>query len=215
MENLFDIFEKGQIHSRNWMLNKGIDFQDISIDPEQPVREEKGLLDYVPLFIGFYSLWRNSEFNMYLMRYYDKPTRIQNPSFFGSFNKVLRPRLGDLYERVVILLIKSDVIYNFADKGYIRFFTDIAVKPEVEECNCLNKDNLIQNIKDNIINERNIYCEIDVYDDGIRCISVPSDIEAIIVDNDKIRDELIRDTTSKYGKNILNGIPIFIKELPR
>lgn len=210
LDNFYDIISNGQLHSRTWMKEHGTTFQDISIDPDQPVREEKGLLDYVPLFLGFHALYRDDiNLHIYLQDNYDEP-KVQNPSFFGSLNKILRQRLGASYERVILLLIRWDAITNFANQGYIRFFSDIAVKPDVEECDCADSNELTHNIETNILNDRNLYSEIDVFDDGKRCICVPSDIEAIIVDNDEIRIEL----TDKVGVT-LGAIPIFVCKLPR
>ena len=210
LDNFYDIISNGQLHSRTWMKEHGTTFQDISIDPDQPVREEKGLLDYVPLFLGFHALYReDDDLHNHLKNNYDEP-KVQNPSFFGALNKTLRERLGASYERIILLLIKWEIIMDFADRGYVRFFTDIAVKPDVEECDCTNSNEFTRNIEENIIDDRNLYGEIDVLDDGEKCICIPSDIEAIIVDNDKIKAEL----TAKAG-TILRSIPIFVRRLPR
>ena len=107
-------------------------------------------------------------------------------------------------------MIKWETIIDFADRGYVRFFTDIAVKPDVEECDCTDSIEFTRNIENNIINDRDLKSEIDVLDDGERCICIPFDIEAIIVDNDKIKEEL----TAEAG-TILRSIPIFVRRLPR
>jgi len=210
LDNFYDIISNGQLHSRTWMKEHGTTFQDISIDPDQPVREEKGLLDYVPLFLGFHARYRE-DYNLhkYLENNYDDP-KVQNPSFFGSLNKVLRVKLGKSYERVILLLINWDIITEFADKGYVRFFTDIAVKPDVFECDCNDCEEFLTSIENNIVNGRDIYSEIDVYDDGERCISIPDDIEVIIVDNENIKKEL----TSNVGNQLVT-IPIFVRRLPQ
>jgi len=210
LNNFYGIISNGQLHSRNWMKAHETTYQDISIDPEQPVREEKGLLDYVPLFLGFYALWRDDlDLHNYLVSNYDDP-KIQNPSFFGSLNKVLRVRHADSYHRVILLLIKWNIITDFAERGYVRFFTDIAVKPDVDECDCTDCEEFLSNIDQNIENDRNLYSEIDVLDDGVRCISIPDDLEAIIVDNDDIKGELITTVGAQLGT-----IPIYVHSLPR
>lgn len=210
LDNFYDILSNGQMHSRTWMIEHGVLFQDISIDPEQPVREAKELLEYIPLFLGFYALYREDiHLHNYLRTKYDEP-KVQNPSFFGSLNKTLRERLEGSYERVILLLIKWDMIMAFADKGYVRFFTDIAVKPDVNECKCKDGAEFQTNIINNIIDDRNLHCEIDIFDDGERCICIPDDLEAIVVDNDAIRNEL----TTRVGPQ-LGQIPIFVRRLPR
>jgi len=210
LDNFYEILSHGQLHSRTWLDQNTVTYEDISIDPEQPIRAQKGLLTHVPLFLGFYALWRDNEnYHIHLANNYDDP-KIQNPSFFGSLNKILRMRLGESYQRIILLLIKWDVITEFADRGYVRYFTDIAVKPDADEYDCPNSNQLLSNIDGDIEDDRNLKSEIDILDDGKKCIHVPNDLEAIIVDNEEIKSEL----TAKAGTE-LETIPIYVHSLPR
>lgn len=188
LESLPGIVQDSKLLARYWLAKKCREFTDISIDPKQPVREQRGLLNYIPLFPGFYTLYRGYEFNGYLMREYDDP-KVQNKSFYGTLNKTLQFKQGINYENVIILLVNDALVYDFADKGKVRFFSDIAVKPEAVELPIGTrmdlKDALLKSIDDS-----NISGEIDLLDDGNVSICCPSDIELIIVDNDKVKQQV-------------------------
>ena len=197
--------------SRYWLDKKCKGFTDISIDPKQPVREQRGLLNYVPLFPGFYTLFRSYELNGYLMREYDDP-KVQNKSFYGTLNKTLQFKTGIKYENVIVLLVNDEVVYNFADKGKVRFFSDIAVKPVIPELPVKNradlKDALMKSIDDS-----NVSGEIHLLDDGKVSICCISDVEVIIVDNDEVKKQV---TTALDACNTDGEVPqVFISKLPR
>jgi len=208
LDSLPSILEDARVVSRYWLAKNGKEFTDISIDPDQPVREKLGLLEYVPLFPGFYTLYRGYELNGYLMQEYDNP-KVQNKSFYGSLNKVLQVKMGVKYDNVIILLVNDELVYNFADQGKIRFFSDIAVKPNAQEFAIKNRTDLLNYLRKGI-NGSNISGEIDLLDDGKVSIAFTSDIEALIVDNDKVKKQVMT-TLSTCGK-----LPqMFISELPR
>jgi len=169
------------------------------------------LLDYVPLFPGFYTLFRGYELNGYLMKVYDEP-KVQNKSFYGSLNKVLQVNMGDKYENVIILLVNDELVYNFADQGKVRFFSDIAIKPDAEESVISNRMDLLSCLKAGT-NDSNISGEIDLLDDGKVSIAFPSDIEALIVDNDEVKKQVM---TALGTCNTSGNLPqVFVSELPR
>ncbi len=141
--------------------------------------------------------------------------RVYNRSFFGSLNKTLREKMGEDYERVVLLLINGEKINQFADKGYVKFYTDIAIKGDSESVSCLSKDELLGNLNDCIGDEDHLKAELDVFDDGKECILVPEDIEAIIVDNEKILEEVKRELSNLIGAQKIEDINFFISPLPR
>lgn len=75
LTNLVEIFKIGQLHSRSWLQANGHEFKDISIDTKQVQRAELDLLDYVPMFAGFYRNYRSYHLNGYLMGNYDEPRK--------------------------------------------------------------------------------------------------------------------------------------------
>jgi len=211
LDSLPSILEDSRVVSRYWLAKNGKEFTDISIDPNQPVREERELLDYVPLFPGFYTLYRGYELNGYLMQEYDNP-KVQNKSFYGSLNKVLQVKMGVKYDNVVILLVDDELVYNFADQGKMRFFSDIAVKPSAQEFTIENRTDLLNYLRKGIKGS-NISGEIDLLDDGKISITCTSDIEALIVDNDEVKKQVM---TALSTCNTRGKLPrIFISELPR
>jgi hypothetical protein len=166
---------------------------------------------YIPLFPGFYTLCRSYELNGYLMKQYDKP-KVQNKSFYGSLNKILQVRMGDKYYSVIILLVNDELIYNFADQGKVRFFSDIAIKPSANEIEIKSRADLLKSLREGI-DGSNISGEIDLLDDGKVSIACMSDIEALIVDNNEVKEQVI---TVLSKCNTLGNIPqIFVSELPR
>jgi hypothetical protein len=210
-DNLPHILEDTRLVSRNGLRKNSWDFDDISIDPAQPVREELGLLDYIPLFAGFYELFRSYELNGYLMNHYDDP-KVQNKSFYGTLNKTLQPKMGDRYENIIILLVDDEHVYKFADQGKVRFFTDLAVKEYSRELSIDNRADLKKCLEGGI-EGTNISGEVDLLDDGVVSVGCMSDIEAIIVDNDRIKAQVL-DTVSKYCKK--GEVPVtIVSELPR
>ena len=211
LDNLPSILKDGRVVSRYWLAKKGRKFTDISIDPSQSAREQLGLLDYIPLFPGFYALWRSYELNGYLMQEYDEP-KVQNKSFYGSLNKVLQVRLGVKYDNVVILLVNDELVYNFADQGKVRFFSDIAVKRTAQEIAIENRRDLLDFLRKGI-DGSDIWGEIDLLDDGETSITISSDIEALIVDNDEVRKQAMAalGTCNTHVK----PAQVFVSELPR
>jgi len=211
LDSLPSILEDARVVSRHWLARNGREFTEISIDPDQQVRDELELLDYVPLFPGFYTLFRGYELNGYLMLEYDDP-KVQNKSFYGSLNKVLQVNMGDKYENVITLLVDDELVYNFADQGKVRFFSDIAIKSDAEESVISNRKDLLSCLKAGI-NDSNISGEIDLLDDGKVSIAFPSDIEALIVDNDEVEKQVM---TALGTCNTSRNLPqVFVSELPR
>jgi hypothetical protein len=211
LDNLPNILKDARIVSRYCLAKHSKKFTDISIDTNQIGRESLGLTKHIPLFPGFYTLYRGYELNGYLMEQYDKP-KVQNKSFYGSLNKVLQVRMGDKYDSVIILLVSDELIYNFADQGKVRFFSDIAIKPDANEIEIKSKADLVKFLIEGI-NDSNISGEIDLLDDGKVSIACMSDIEALIVDNDEVEKQVI---TTLSTCNTLGNLPqIFVSELPR
>lgn len=211
MDNLPRILKDGRLISRHWQTQAGNSFVDISIDPSQPVRQRLKLLDYVPLFPGYYQLYRDYDFNGYLMSNYDDP-KVQNKSFYGTLNKVLQFREDIEYESVIILMVDSKVVHDCADNGKLRFFSDIAVKPGSQEYQVKNKADL-SNLLDKHTDGSDISGEIDIYDDGKSSIAVPLEIEAIIADNDQVVSD-IRNLLSSSGSAPIDPL-LFVDSLPR
>ena len=98
------------------MWQRNAEFTDIAIDHNQPVREALELLNYVPNFPGFYTMFKGYELNGYLERHYDNP-KVQNKSFYGTLHKVLRTSLGAQYENVLILLVKDEHVLQLRRSG--------------------------------------------------------------------------------------------------
>lgn len=211
LDNLASILDDGRLVSRYWLEKNGRQITDISIDPKQPVRKDLGLLEHVPIFPGFYTLFRSYEFNGYLQKSYDDP-KVQNKSFYGTLNRVLQAKMGEEYENVIILLVRNDLVYELADQQSVRFFSDIAVKPEADESPVTCRADLDKLLKESIDNS-NISGEIDLFDDGKTSIACMSDIEAIIVDSEKMKGKVIA-TLNKRNKPKQRA-RIFISELPR
>ena len=182
---------------------------DISIDPSQTKREALGLTNYVPLFAGFYELFRGSELNSYLIREYDSP-KVQNKSFYGTLNKILQNKMGSDYERIIILMVKDELVYRYADEGKVRYFTDIAIKNTAIERPIKSRVNLVNWLTANIYGS-NISGEIDILDDGKISICCTDDIEAFIVDNDSIEKKTLS-AIRDCGKH---APPTFVSPLPR
>lgn len=211
LDNLPSILINARLVSRSDLNKRGAKFNDVSIDPTQPVREELGLLKYIPLFVGFYT-YKNYELKGYLGKEYDY-LMVQNKSFYGTLNKTLQTKMGSSYEKIVILLVNNELVYEFADQGKIRFFTDLAVKREsVREIPIRNRLDLENCLKAGIEGS-NISGEIDLFDDGQVSIGCMSDIEAIIVDNDRIKTQVI-DIISKYNTRGTTPLTLVTK-LPR
>ena len=174
LDSLSGVLNDHRLISRQSLNKLSKKFSDISIDPAQPVREEKGLLNYIPLFPGYYARGRSFVLNGYLMKNYDDP-KVQNKSFYGTLNRTLQTRLGSKYENVIILLINDELVYRFADNRKVRYFTDIAVKPNCNEVEIINRASLVDCLKEHM-DDRNIFGEVDLLDDGKESISVPSNI---------------------------------------
>lgn len=99
-----------------------------------------------------------------------------------------------------------------SDQGKIRFFSDIAVKPSAQEFTIENRTDLLNYLRKGIKGS-NISGEIDLLDDGKISITCTSDIEALIVDNDEVKKQVM---TALSTCNTRGKLPrIFISELPR
>ena len=207
LESLQDILTEGRLVSRCSLVNKRKKFTDISIDPAQTTRESMGLTKYIPMFAGFYELFRDYEFNGYLMENYDSP-KVQNKSFYGTLHKVLKNSLGENYPNVIIFMINDEHIYNSSDKGNLRFFSDIAIKNEAFEI-CIKNRKELQSFLEFFTDGTNISGEVDILDDGNTSISCMSDIEALIVDNDEIQKQVqkILDKCNKSCQIFVNSLP--------
>jgi hypothetical protein len=142
---------------------------------------------------------------------YDDP-RVYNKSFYGTLAKTLQNEMGDKYENIIILLVDDQLVYKSADQGRVRFFTDIAVKQHAKEHTISSRMDLQYCLKAGI-EGASISGEIDIFDDGQVSIGCTTDIEAIIVDSNKIKkrveEVLIKHNTSETSPLIL------ISELPR
>ena len=127
-------------------------------------------------------------------------------------NKTLQFKVDIKYENVIILLVNDEVVYNFADNGKVRFFSDIAVKPDISELPVNNRKDLKDALKKSI-DDSNISGEIDLLDDGKVSICCTSDVEAIIVDNDEVKKQV----TAALGACSADGEgpQVFISQLPR
>jgi hypothetical protein len=209
LSSLKDILTEGRILSRDCLTNRGTEFEDISIDHNQTVRQSIGLTKYIPMFAGFYSLYRAYEFNGYLMNNYDNP-KIQNVSFYGSLNKVLQQTLGENYQNVIIFMIRDEHIYLKADEGKIRFFSDIAIKEETVELEPIGSKAELQAYLDMFISGQNTKVELDLLDDGNSSITCMNNIEALIVDSEKIEQQ-VRDIMGNCNKQC----QVFVNPLPR
>ena len=202
---------EGRVVSRLGQIEAGRNFTDISIDSRQPVRSRLGLLNYIPMFPGFYSRYRGYELNGFLMSNYDEP-KVQNKSFYGTFNKVLQFKDGMDYEKVLTLLINDEVVYRRAEEGRVRFFDDIAVKPNAIEVPIANRRELTDALMANI-SGADISGEVDLLDDGTTSVSFPTDIEAIVVDSERIGLEVGK-ILRQYSR--VQSFPkIFVSEHPR
>lgn len=209
LESLDDILTAGRLLSRDSLANQGMDFQDISIDHTQRIRQALGLTNYVPMFAGFYTLYREYSFNGYLMNNYDDP-KITNVSFYGSLNRTLQQSLGDNYQNVIIFMIDAEHIYRNADEGRIRAFSDIAIKADSYELEPItNRDNLLEQLNAYITGQ-NTKVEIDLLDDGETSIDCLANIEAVIVDNEEIEQQ-VHATMQKCRKRC----QVFVNPLPR
>jgi hypothetical protein len=124
-------------------------------------------------------------------------------------HKTLQFKAGIKYENVIILLVNDEIVYNFADQGKVRFFSDIAVKPGAEERVIENRADLLNSLEEGI-DDSNISGEIDLLDDGKVSIAFTVDIEALIVDNDKVEKQVM--TALSTCKELPRT---FISELPR
>ncbi len=209
LDSFNNILSDGRLISRNGLMAKGKKIVDISIDPTQAKRETLGLTNYIPMFAGFYEKFRSYELNGYLSSEYDSP-KVYNKSFYGSLNKTLQNTMGKNYERVIIILVKDELVYRYADAGKVRLFTDIAIKDDAVELPVKSKEDLLiwlkLNIQDSVIS-----AETDVLDDGFISICCTDDIEALIVDNDAIKKE----TEAIITKCRKKVPPIFVSPLPR
>ncbi len=116
------------------------------------------------------------------------------------------------YEKIIILLANNELVLEFADYGKIRFFTDIAMRSNSAEMPVTNRKNLEKCLAEGVQVE-NISGEIDLLDDRKVSIECTSDIEAIIVDNEKIRRKVI-DIVSKY-KTAGKMPSVLVSKLPR
>ena len=212
LDNLPGILKDARLVSRHSLTEKNAKFNDISIDPSQSVRGALGLLNYVPLFAGFYELYRSFELNGYLTNKYDDP-KVQNKSFYGTLHKTLQNKMVDRYEDVIILLVNDELVYKYADQGRVRFFTDIALKEHATEVPVSNRADLLSCLKAGIEGS-NISGEIDILDDGKMSIRCMPDIEAIIVDSKGIKKK-VAEILTKYPCGEGPSPLILVSKLPR
>jgi len=215
IDNLVEMFRSKHLRSRGWLLANARDFEDISIDPEQTRRAELELIDYVPLFPGYFQkYYREAELDEYLRRNYDEP-RVYNRSFYGSLNLTLREELGEEYEQTSLLLLNHDKIMEYVKAGDIRFFTKIAIKPDAEEYECDDSEDLMNHLERCLGGNGHLYCELDVLDNGRECFEIPEDIERIIVDNEGMRVYLIEELSNFMTEEEIGNINIIVAPLPR
>jgi hypothetical protein len=161
------------------------------------------------MFAGFYELYRDYDFNVYLMNNYDEP-KIQNVSFYGSLNKTLQRNLGDNYQNVIIYMVNDEHIYQNADAGKLRAFSNIAIKEDSYELGPINnRAKLIEQL-DMYISGQNTKVEVDLLDDCGNSIICMDNIEALIVDNDEI-ERKVQTIMSRCGKQC----QVFVNSLPR
>jgi len=210
LDNLSNILTNGRLVSREGLKQKGAEFVDVSIDPAQTTRQGLGLLNYIPLFPGFHGLYRSYELNRFMTDNYDDP-KVCNKTFYGALNKTLQPKMVSSYEKIIIFLVNNELVFKFADYGKIRFFTDIAIRSNSAGMLVRNRKDLEKWLTEGIEGE-NISGEIDLLDDEVS-IECTSDIEAIIVDNEKIRKKVI-DIVNSY-KTTGKMPSILVSKLPR
>lgn len=151
------------------------------------------------------------------MREYDKP-RLQNKRFYGSLHNTIRDKHPDKYKNIVIIITSFDKVCELADKGNVLLYSDLAIKNDTECLDSHDRNSLLENIEKCIEqNDRGgneLTSEIDLFDDGIKCIDFPNDVEVIIVDNDEVASEISQKITSVLGPQVASRIPIFIDPLP-
>lgn len=213
-DSLLKIFEIGQLHSRDWLIQNDHNFNEISIDPDQTTRGLMGLTNYVPMFVGYYKRFERGEIDAHLRENYDDPI-IYNGSYYGSLNKNLQHNLGQNYERIILLLIHSSKIIELVNGKKGKLFSDIAIKGVSEELSYESYEDLNNKILECVINNGRVYCEIDFIDDNINSISIPDNLEAMVVDNEKIKTELITRLNEIIGVDAVQKLNIFIDPLPR
>jgi hypothetical protein len=208
-DNLEKIIDDGMIKSREYK-NKEEEgsYKDISINERQEIRKEKGLTDYIPLFAGFYTKWRNYPLNGYLQREYDDP-KVQNTVFYGSLNKHIRDKLGEDYESVIIMMIKHNRIYELIDEGNVLLYDTIAIRSDSNELRFSDKDQFLDCLENCII-DSSFECEVDILYDEKNLLRFPDDVEIIIVDNEEIENKVNTMLMKKGYK-----IPVYINPLLR
>lgn len=197
LDNLPRILIDSRLKSRSELNRNQTSFKDVSIDSKQLTRGKLGLLGFIPLFAGFYTIYTNEELSDYLKRKHNYMS-VQNKTFYGSLNKTLQLKLGNNYEKIIILMVSNELVYQYADRGKLRFFRHLAISADNDEMPIRNRLDLESCLKENIDGPF-ISGEIDVFDDGRVSIRCMSDIEAIIVDNDKIKADVL-DLFAKYGR---------------
>lgn len=211
LDNLPNMLINGRLMSREGLEQKGEEFHDVSIDPAQTTRRERGLTKYIPLFAGFHGLYRGYELNGFMSNRYDDP-KVMNKTFYGALNKTLQTNMGINYEKIIILLVNNELVFKYADYGKVRFFTDIAIRSTSDEMRVRSRMDLEKCLGEGISGEY-VSGEIDLLDDGKASIGCPSDIEAIIVDNNVIRKQ-VKDIIDAHG-NRGETQAIFVSKLPR
>jgi hypothetical protein len=209
LESLASIVKDKRIESRLHLIKSGKRFSEISIDPNQQQRGKLGLTNYVPLFPGFYALYRSYQLYCYLAKEYDQP-KVQNKSFYGTLNKVLQFKQGIKYDNVIIFLINDEFVYSMADQGKVRFFSDIAIKDTAVELEANDRESLKLCLS-SYIDGSNISGEVDLLDDGEGAVSL-NKVDAIIVDNKEIGKQIMT-ILSSSAKAI--ETKIFVMPLPR
>ena len=209
LDNIDSMIAQRAVRSRAFLKSISARFRDVSIDRRQQKRRSLGLTNHLPTFAGFYSYKRGTELELYLQYHYDDPP-VQNPSFYGCLMRPLRWK--SYYRDLVILMISEELVLRYADEGRVILYNGTAIKDGSDRIEFSGRAGFM-NVLMGRIRWGNLYCEVDLMDDGESCVAFPDDIEAMIVDNQSV--------ASVLGlKLALGGIsnseapPIFVSELP-
>lgn len=145
LENFIEIAKSGQLRCREVLISRRTEFNDVSIDEEQVIRTAMELTGHVPMYVGFYELFRSYALNGYLMGNYDDP-KVQNPNFYGSLNVHIRNKLDTDYSKMVILLIKTEKITELIKAHRIRLWNTVAISGDASEIEFSDEEEFNQKI---------------------------------------------------------------------
>jgi len=190
-----------------------INFEDVAIDSAERKRAEKGLLSYVPCYVGFHSWFPGDELNdiFWGQGYHWK---FQNHAFFGTLNNVIRARhdANTEYEKSIIFMFRDELIRKFVSAKKARLFDDIAIRRQTNELEYSSVDDFFAKLATCITEKRNgqleTNCEIDLLPDASLPIKASECFECLIVDN-----EAIREHAKAVVKSI--GLNVKVSRLPR